>query len=336
LDRRSQPFGVSVYGAGSRRVMTKAYGQSKPGVPASTRMHFRSGTVPTAYMSTLLLRRYAKPFQPLGTAAKLRFALDLPQQFPPGTNWSHSHSDYVVLVEVLEKITGRPLDLALRRSVLRPLGLRDTAAARGRKIPAPALHAYSAERRSFLGIAAEKPFVEDASSWNPSWMLAGGAVQTTTIGDLTRTAIAVGTGWLLSPPLAPARGRGEPRLRPRAPRLRALHAAQPGLRVRPGRRAQRRVDHRAVAARRLRHDRLLPAVEADLDRTRRDVPGGRLRPPRQPRPGLDGVARPDRQGAGPAKRAGAAQRPTVALVGEGGRGGHRPRRCTLGVTGGDD
>ena len=39
-----------------RPVLKKAYGQSAAGVPASTQMHFRNGTVATAYMSTLLLR----------------------------------------------------------------------------------------------------------------------------------------------------------------------------------------------------------------------------------------------------------------------------------------
>ena len=39
-----------------RPVITKAYGQSMTGVPATTRMHFRNGAVAISYMSTLLLR----------------------------------------------------------------------------------------------------------------------------------------------------------------------------------------------------------------------------------------------------------------------------------------
>ncbi len=41
---------------GGRRLMTKAYGESMAGVPATTDMHFRNGAVAISYMSTLLLR----------------------------------------------------------------------------------------------------------------------------------------------------------------------------------------------------------------------------------------------------------------------------------------
>ena len=151
-----------------RPVITKAYGQSLTGVPATTRMHFRNGAVATAYMSTLLLRladrgrvdladklskwlprlpgarrvtlgmlaamtagypdyasdprltqlRYSNPFRVITNRQKLRLALDRPLQFRPGTNSSYSHSDYVILGLALERITGRPLDVALRRMVL--------------------------------------------------------------------------------------------------------------------------------------------------------------------------------------------------------------------------
>ena len=231
-----------------RPVLKKAYGQSAAGVPASTQMNFRNGTVATAYMSTLLLRladrgkvdlddplskwvpgvrgasrvtlrmlaamtagyhdyatdprttalRYANPFDQIATQEQLRLALERPLQFTPGTNWSYSHSDYVLLGRALERITKLPLSVALRRMVLRPLGLRHTRASSESPVPQPSLNAYSSERRTFLGIPAGTPFIEDSTLWNPSWILARGAVQTTTIADLTRTAIAIGSGRLLS------------------------------------------------------------------------------------------------------------------------------------------
>jgi CubicO group peptidase (beta-lactamase class C family) len=231
-----------------RPVITKAYGQSMTGVPATTRMHFRNGAVATAYMSTLLLRladrgrvdlddklskwlprlrgarrvtlrmlaamtagyrdyaidprltemRYSNPFGAITTRQKLRLALDRPLQFRPGTNWSYAHTNYVILGLALERITGRPLDVALRRMVLRPLRLRNTAASDTAAIPRPVLHAYSAERRPFLGVPASTAFLEDSTFWNPQWTLARGAVQTTNIADLTRTAIGIGSGRLLT------------------------------------------------------------------------------------------------------------------------------------------
>jgi CubicO group peptidase (beta-lactamase class C family) len=146
----------------------------------------------------LIEQLYGAPFEPIGTRRQLGLALSRPQLFEPGTNWSYSHSDYVILGLALERITGQPLDVALRRRVLRPLGLRDTVASQTGAIPSPVLHAYSSERREFLGITGRTPFLEESTFWNPSWTLARGAVQTTTISDMTRTAIGIGSGRLLS------------------------------------------------------------------------------------------------------------------------------------------
>ena len=142
--------------------------------------------------------RYANPFDQIATQEKLRLALERPLQFTPGTNWSYSHSDYVLLGRALERITKLPLSVALRRMVLRPLGLRQTRASSESPVPQPVLNAYSSERRNFLGIPAGTPFIEDSTLWNPAWILAGGAVQTSTIADLSRTAVAIGSGRLLS------------------------------------------------------------------------------------------------------------------------------------------
>ena len=231
-----------------RPVITKAYGQSMTGVPATTAMHFRNGAVAISYVSTLLLRLvdegkvklsdkvsrwlpslrdsrrvtvgmlarmtagyhdyevdplltsalYSNPFGAITTNDQLRLALDEPQQFAPGTNWSYAHSDYVILGLILEKITGQPLNVALRRMVLGPLGLRNTVASQTAAIPPPVLHAFSGERRQFLDIPPSTPFLEESTFWNPSWTLARGAVETTDIADLTRTAIGIGSGKLLT------------------------------------------------------------------------------------------------------------------------------------------
>ena len=41
---------------GGREVITKAYGESMPGVPATTDMHFRNGRVAISYVSIVLLQ----------------------------------------------------------------------------------------------------------------------------------------------------------------------------------------------------------------------------------------------------------------------------------------
>jgi CubicO group peptidase (beta-lactamase class C family) len=141
---------------------------------------------------------YSNPFGFFSTQEQLKLMLDRPLGFKPGTNFSYAHSNYVVLGLALAKITHEPLSVALRKMVLRPLGLHNTVASLTPAIPSPVLHAYSGERRAFLGIPASRPFLEESTFWNPSWTLAHGAIETTDIADMTRTAIGVGTGKLLT------------------------------------------------------------------------------------------------------------------------------------------
>ncbi|MBV8733669.1 MAG: beta-lactamase family protein [Solirubrobacterales bacterium] len=231
-----------------RPVITKAYGMSMTGVPATTKMHFRNGAVAISYMSTLLLRLVDEgkvrltdkvsrwlpnvpdahrvtlamlarmtagyhdyeidprltrmlnrnPFGTVTTRDQLRLAFDERHQFSPGTNFSYSHSDYVILGLILQKATKLPLNVALSRMILRPLGLRNTVASQTAAIPPPVMHSFSPERKKFLGIPRRTPFDEESTFWNPAWTLARGAVETTDIADLTRTAIGIGSGRLLT------------------------------------------------------------------------------------------------------------------------------------------
>ncbi|HEY9366328.1 MAG TPA: serine hydrolase domain-containing protein [Agromyces sp.] len=141
---------------------------------------------------------YADPFKAWTTEDQLALAMDKPLWFEPGTNWAYAHTNYVILGLVLEEVTGMSLEDALQERVLDPLGLANTTASLTAEIPEPALHAYSSERRSFLKIPEGVPFYEDSTGWNPSWTISQGAIQTSNIDDLLTSAIAVGTGELLS------------------------------------------------------------------------------------------------------------------------------------------
>lgn len=233
---------------GDRTVISRAYGSSLPGVPATTQMRFRNGAVAFAYLTTLLMRYvdrglvslddpvhkwlpdlpksrkvtlkmlanqtsgypdyvsddnfvtqfYGDPFREFGYQRRLRIAFSRAPFFAPGSNWSYSHTNFMVLGKILSLVGERPLHRLLQREVLRPMGLRDTVASQTGEIPSPVLHAFSSERRTFLGIPEGERFIEESSFWNSSWGTPVGATQTTTIGDLTRTAKAVGEGTLLS------------------------------------------------------------------------------------------------------------------------------------------
>jgi CubicO group peptidase (beta-lactamase class C family) len=118
--------------------------------------------------------------------------------FPTGTNWGYSHTNYVILGRVLEKITGMPLAQALEHYVIGPMGLHQTKAFTTAYIPEPALHSFDSSRRETLGIKAGVPFYEETTYFNPSWTTIEGAVEVTDITDMSVSMEAVGSGKLLS------------------------------------------------------------------------------------------------------------------------------------------
>ena len=159
-----------------------------------------SGYVDFEATPQLTAEQYAEPFKQWTPQELLALAVNQPLWYAPGTNWNYAHTNYVILGQALEKITGQPLDQLLREKVLNPLGLHNTTGNDGTPaIPEPVLHAFSSERRQALGIAASIPFYEESTFWNPSWTLAEGAIQTTNLDDLATTGRLIGSGKLLTP-----------------------------------------------------------------------------------------------------------------------------------------
>jgi len=142
---------------------------------------------------------YANPFRQWTPQEQIAISLSTPRIFEPGANWDYSHSNYVILGQALEKLAGKPMDLLMQQYIIGPLGLHNTAGFATAEIPEPVLHAFTSERREALGVPPGARFYEESTYWNPSWTLAQGAIQTTNIYDMTASAIAIGTGSLLSP-----------------------------------------------------------------------------------------------------------------------------------------
>ncbi|PKV81909.1 serine hydrolase domain-containing protein [Nocardia fluminea] len=141
---------------------------------------------------------YADPYKAWTTQEQLALAIDDPLWFEPGTNWAYAHTNYVLLGLALEKVTGKSLADALQEKVLGPLDLKNTEPNLTPYIPEPVLHSFTSERREFFELAPEVPFYEESTYWNPSWTLSHGAIQTSDIYDLERSAVAIGSGELLS------------------------------------------------------------------------------------------------------------------------------------------
>ncbi|MFG1784832.1 serine hydrolase domain-containing protein [Rhodococcus oryzae] len=141
---------------------------------------------------------YADPFRRWTPEELIASATAKPLLYEPGTNWNYAHTNYVILGLALEKITGTRMTDLMQERVLGPLGLTNTTDPGTAAITEPALHAFSSERREALKIPAGAPFYEESTYWNPSWTITRGAVQTTDISDMHDTAVAIGTGKLLS------------------------------------------------------------------------------------------------------------------------------------------
>ncbi len=138
------------------------------------------------------------PFRIWTYKQRRKVAFSKPVLFAPGTNWSYSHTNFMLLGKILSEVGGKPLAKLLRRNVLTPMGLNSTVANQTSEIPSPVLHAFSSERRGALGLAPDVSFYEESTFWNTAWGTPVGATQTSTIADMTKTARAVGTGQLLS------------------------------------------------------------------------------------------------------------------------------------------
>jgi CubicO group peptidase (beta-lactamase class C family) len=140
----------------------------------------------------------ANPFHIFTYEERLRYAFDRPVQFAPGANWSYSHTNFMILGKILSMVGKAPLATLLERNVLGPMGLTQTSASRTSAFPSPVLHSFSSERRSALGVPPTSQFYEESTFWNTQWGTPDGANETTTISDMATTAVAVGTGQLLS------------------------------------------------------------------------------------------------------------------------------------------
>jgi CubicO group peptidase (beta-lactamase class C family) len=140
----------------------------------------------------------ADPFRIFSYQERLGYAFRRPPAFPPGTNWSYSYTNFMILGHILSMIGKKPLATLLRRKVLKPMGLTGTTSSETSSMPNPVLHSFSSEREVAFHVPPRVTFYEEATYWNTVWGTPVGANETTNIYDLVKTAVAVGTGKLLS------------------------------------------------------------------------------------------------------------------------------------------
>lgn len=127
------------------------------------------------------------------TAAELvQRAVATPPSFePPGSAYAYSNTNYILLVQIVEEVTGRSYGEEMERRVIRPLWLRDTS------LPGTSPWIRGPHPRGYVPTLQDgEPPLVDFTEMNPSVFGAGGEMISTT-GDLNRFFAALLGGRLL-------------------------------------------------------------------------------------------------------------------------------------------
>jgi len=130
---------------------------------------------------------YSDPSRTFTIDELIQIGVDASPSFAPGEGFEYSNTNTLLLGEVIEQVTGKPLGTVLEEQVIAPLGLEHTSwPGDTPEMPEPYAHGQTAQ-----GLDADG--VHDATRWNPSW--AGGAGKIiSTVDDLLVYGHALATG----------------------------------------------------------------------------------------------------------------------------------------------
>ncbi len=116
----------------------------------------------------------------------LNFAFNHPVSFAPGAKEEYCNTNYIILGQLIEKITDKPVSQAIDEMVIKPLNLTNTYWPEWIYLSAPYIHGYNSDNQLL-----------DATNWNPSWGNAAGQL-ISNFTDMKIWAKALAEGQLLS------------------------------------------------------------------------------------------------------------------------------------------
>jgi D-alanyl-D-alanine carboxypeptidase len=140
---------------------------------------------------TVLRREIADPDTRFTPNDLVAIATAHAPRFAPGTSWSYSNTGYILLGQIAEKATGRPIADSLRERVFTPAGLRATSFETGPRIAGTYAHGYDTLTGKTL---------RDVSVLDQSWAWTAGAI-VSNADDIARFYRALLHGRLLRPDL---------------------------------------------------------------------------------------------------------------------------------------
>ena len=129
--------------------------------------------------------------------------------FQPGSSQQYSHTDNVILGQVIQRATHKSMRELYDENIFGPMGMKETQFPIDQTISAPVLHAFTNDRKVY----------EDCTYWNPFWGSTPG-LPISTLDDIGRWGPILGTGRLISPehfheqiaPTSVGKGRNRPDL----------------------------------------------------------------------------------------------------------------------------
>ena len=138
------------------------------------------------FLATVL----AHPYRHWSPRELVDVATSHPPVFAPGTDWSYSNTNYILVGLVLQKATGKSVADLVQQRVIRPLHLENTYLAGTAGFRSRFAHGYAPP-----GLLGDS--YVDLSRWSPSWAWAAGAL-VSNAPDLARFYQSLLSGRLLS------------------------------------------------------------------------------------------------------------------------------------------
>ncbi|GGK19422.1 serine hydrolase [Streptomyces camponoticapitis] len=178
-----------------RRITVRMLLQHTSGLFSFTGEIYEDGTIVAGGVAGVGKEWMDNQFRTYRPEELVRMALSKPARFEPGTDWSYSNTNYVLVRLLIEKATDRSYAEEMRRLVLGPLGLTGTVVpGASPEIPEPHAHGYYGYED------AGRWKVADTTRFNPSWISAAGDMISTS-QDLHTFFSALMSGKLLPAPL---------------------------------------------------------------------------------------------------------------------------------------
>jgi D-alanyl-D-alanine carboxypeptidase len=148
-----------------------------------------AGYIDYVTVDDFLKLELAEPFRTFTDEELINYSVrDGKMNFAPGTSQQYSHTDNVILGQVIQRATKQSMKELYDKNIFGPLGMKDTQFPVDQEIQSPVLHAFTMDRK----------FYEDFTYWNPFWGSTPG-LPTSNIHDLGKWGPILGTGRLISP-----------------------------------------------------------------------------------------------------------------------------------------